>query len=143
MGAGGPAGGRMQCRSRAAAVEDEDDASGASLGDSIDASGSALGDGQHPQDSQNRAGAKGNEIHYFIAPMDANWKAAIRALLPLTGPGDRRGTRGSKPSVVPATRCPQLREDKEDSRKEKVKVHVGGTPEATIRDTNSVDNGHD
>lgn len=71
---GGPVGGRMQCRSRAAAVEDEDDASAASHGDSIDASGSALGDGQHPQDSQNRAGAKGNEIRYFIASMDADWK---------------------------------------------------------------------
>ena len=42
---------------------------GASLGDSNDHSGSAFGDGQHPQDSQNRAGAKGNEIHYF-----AGWK---------------------------------------------------------------------
>ena len=77
MGAGGPAGGRMQCRSRAAAVEDEDDASGASLGDSIDASGSALGDGQHPQDSQNRAGAKGNEIHYFIASMDTYLEGTV------------------------------------------------------------------
>lgn len=48
-GRGGPAGGRMQSQSWAATVEDEDDASGASLGDSNEAAAWQLGTDNAPR----------------------------------------------------------------------------------------------
>lgn len=71
------------------------------------------------------ARAKGNEIHTFIASMEADGRrvrrarilpqaADIRALLPVDGPGDRRGTRAAKLCAVPATRC--VRTTKYESR---------------------------